>query len=49
MNTFLKQDLNFKIDVPEHNGDGNYLAIVFHSENLITVFKIPKTLHLSLI
>ena len=29
-------------------GAENYLTIVFHSENLRTVFKISKILHLSL-
>ena len=29
-------------------GAANYLTIVFHSENLLTIFKISKTLHLSL-
>ena len=29
-------------------GAENYLTVVFHSEHLLTVFKIPKILHLSL-
>ena len=45
----FKTRLNFKIDVQEYFGAGNYLTILFHSENLLTVFKIPKTLDLSLI
>ena len=28
-------------------GAENYLTVVFHSENLLTVFRISKTLHLS--
>ena len=29
-------------------GAGNYLTVLFHSESLLTVFKLSKTIHLSL-